>query len=351
MLSTDLDQLPISEVQQALFIFDNMSQLPALEALLRILKNHFVHIIVISTAFDPPNKFIKEIDRKLVRGCTIHHIEPLTMIHSTQRMVHTLLKKLDVTPTNSDQEMFEKLAEFTIGSPVIVEIASEVVLTCYEQWQHNAVLHLNEMLSLEDKSAPKIHSPGSGSIYRTDSMYDSWESIMKLIHECNLLPEERLLLNSLSIFKCCPIPISLVTEMSSLIAKSQQIVHLTSTLYQKLYKFKLMNRYPQPIVLHKLIIDQASQVPEYLYVPQQVSQCLWNDMDNRDKVFALSLAYHTMSKLQYQSVSCQGDHDISGVCCLLLEVFEENSTLVGLNIYQDMYRLFLSCTRNRLWLT
>ena len=343
VINTDLDQLPLSGVEQALFILDNMSQLPASEALLRILRNHNVHIIVISEAFDLPSEFIKEVDRKILRGCVVHHIEPLTMIHSTQRMVHPLLKKMDVTPTNSDQEMFEKLAEFTTGSPVIIEIASEVVLTCYEQRQHDAVLHLNEMLSLEDKNLSKAHSPGPESIYKTESMYDSWESIMKLIHECNLSPEERLLLNSLSIFKCCPIPFSLVTEMSLLIAKSLQIVHLTSTLYRKLYKYKFVRQYPHPVVFHKFILEnEPSQTPEYLYVTQQVSQCLWNGMDDQDKVFALSLAYHAVLKLHDQ----QRNLDISGVCSLLHEIFEDKYALVGQKVYQDMYMLFISCKYN-----
>ena len=315
-----------------------MSQLSTSEGLLGILRNHDSHIIVISEAFDISSEFIKEIDRKILRGCVMHNIEPLTMIHSTQRVVHPLLKKVDVTPTNSDQEMFEKLAEFTFGSPVIVDIASEVVLSYYEQQQHDAVVHLNEMLSLGDKNVPKAsvaHSPGSESVY---SGYDSWESIMKLIRECSLSPEERLLLNSLSLFKCCPIPFSLVTEMSSIITKSRQIVHLTSTLYHKLYKFKLLRQYPHPVVFHEFVSkNELSQTPEFLYVPQQVSQCLWDDLDDCDKIFALSLAYHALSKLHDQSLDC-----ISGICSLLLGIFEENYALVGQEFYQEVYRLFLN---------
>ena len=61
-------------------------------------------------------------------------------------------------------------------------------------------------------------------------------------------------------------------------------------------------------------------------------------MNDRDQSFALILAYHAMSKLQDQ---CHDLH-IIGICSLLHEKFEEKYTLVGQEMYQEMYRLFLS---------
>lgn len=314
---------------------------------------------MLSKNFESPDKLIKEVDRKLVRGCTIHNIEPLTMIHSTQRMVHSLMKKLDVTPSNPEQEMFEKLAEFTMGSPVIVEIASQVVVTCYDQLQHRAMLHLNKMLSLEHKdvSKPDASSHTDNIVskllacsyqcqgaYQTDSMYDSWDSITKLVGECHLSSEERLLLNCLSIFGCSPIPFSLVIEMSSAITKTSQKAHLAGTLHQNLLKFKLLKPYPLPVVLHPTILkNEVTQVPEFLYVPQQLAQCLWNSMEVVDKIVVLSVTYATVSLLHRHSTTSIGCHDISGICSLLHEVFEENYVLVGEECYQQMYSLFLRC--------
>ena len=360
-IGTDLSNLPVSEVQHALFVFDNMTHLPNSEDLLRILKNQFVHVIVLSMSFTSPDKLVKEIDHKLVRGCKFHNIEPLTKIHSTQRMVHTLLKKLDVTPANADQEMFENLAEFTTGSPVVVGIASEVVLSCYDRSKIDAVPHLNNMLSIDPKD---VQTPPGGAevnlvsktfdssqeckkFYQTDSAYDSWDSISKLLEECDLSQEESLLLNSLSIFGRNPIPFSFVIELSSLITQSTQRVHLAATLHRKLLQFKLVKRYPHPVVFHPVLVKkftdtQTSQEPEFVYVPQQLSTCLWNLMEEVDKVAALSVAYSALTLYLCRSgVSC----DVGGLCSLLLELFEENYTLVGEQCYQQMCKLFFNYCR------
>ena len=354
-----MSSLPVSEVKQALFIFDNMSQLPELEGLLRILKSSHVHIIVLSTRIEAPDKLLREIDRKLVRGTFIHNVAPLTMIHSTQRIVHSLLNKVDVTPANADQDMFEKLAEFTAGSPVVVEIASEVVLSCYNHCKNSAVPHLSEMLAVDhkgvqtpsaspttDSTVTKTFASSSDykDIYKTASVYDSWESITTLLEECELSPEERLLLNCLSIFGRNPMPFSLVTQMSSLITQTTQKIHLAAALHRKLLKFKLLKRYPLPVVLHSLVLQRSkSELPqdmEYVYVPQLVSRCLWNSMEDVDKVVALSIAYSTLELLSHHSPISS---DLLGVCSLLQELFEENYYLVGEQCYQQMYSLFLTC--------
>lgn len=352
VIGTSLSKSPVSEVLQALLVLDSMSQLPEIDDLLQFLKNNnYVHIIVLSKRYESPNKLIREIDRKLVRGCTVHNIEPLTMIHSTQRMVHSLLKQLEVTPTNADQEMFEKLAEFTNGSPVVVKLASQVLVSCYGRLQQDTVSHLNEMLSLENRDFPRSSSPltesgtrapshDHGEVYQTDSIYDSWDSINKLLDECDLSPEEKILLNCLSIFGSNPVPFALVTQMSMMISQTSQKVHLASTLHQKLFKYKLVKQYPLPVVLHPVVMEnEPSQVMEFVHVPQQLSRCLWNAMEEIDKVAVLSVAYTTVSSLHHHSVNC----DVSGVCSLLHELFTENYSLVGEQCYQQMYSLYLSC--------
>ena len=325
-----------------------MTQLPESDHLVQFLKNNHVHTIVISKRSEPPNKLVKEVDRKLVRGCMVHSIEPLTMIHSTQRMVHTLLKQLEVTPSNADQEMFEKLAEFTTGSPVVVEIASQVVLSCYDHLRHKAVSHLNHMLLLEHKDIQSLNSSPTTAVlhkyvnvYQTDSLYDSWDSIMKLLDECDLSPEEKLLLNCVSIFGTSPVPFALVTKMSSMITQINHRTHLAGTLHQKLMKYKLLKRYPLPVVLHPAVLKSgtSSQVLEFVHVPQQISRCLWNSMEDVDKVVVLSVTFSSVSSLHQHSV----DSDVSGVCSLLHELFEENYSLVGEQCYQQMYGLYLRC--------
>ena len=340
-MKTELCDLPCTETGQALFVFDHMTHLPESESLLTLLKSNFLHIIVLSTTstIESPNDLIKEVDHRLLRGCTVHRVEPLTMIQSTQRIVHSLLKTREVTPSNADQEMFEKLAEFTSGSPVIVDIASEIVSTCYErltQHESEAVVHLSEMLSLDH--SPK-HDALYGELYVTDTKYDSWDSIAQLVNECNLSIEEKLLLNCVSIFGCTPVPFSLLTEMSTMITQTSHSVHLTGSLHQKLFKYKLLKLYPQQLIFHPVLTSQTPK-SNFVYVPQQVSWCLWNEMADIDKVVMMSIAYAGLVSLKQHSAE---DFDISGVCSLLVKVFEQNYDLIGEDCYQKLYSLYLSC--------
>ena len=45
------------------------------------------------------------------------------------------MKENDFTPSNDDQEVLEEVAEFTAGSPVIVDITSQVVQSCFSDEQ------------------------------------------------------------------------------------------------------------------------------------------------------------------------------------------------------------------------
>ena len=117
--------------------------------------------------------------------------------------------------------------------------------------------------------------------------------------------------------------------------------HLAGSLHQKLLKYKLLKQYPLPVVLHPAILKsgKSSQTLELVHVPQQISRCLWNSMEDVDKVAVFSVTFSSVSVLHQQSV----DSDVSGVCSLLHELFEENYSLVGEQCYQQIYGLYLSC--------
>ena len=102
--------------------------LPQSEPLLQLMGNRHAHIVVLYKHYQPPDKLTREIDHQLVRGSKILPIDPLSMIHSTQRTVYTIQREMDFAPDNEDQIILENLAEFTSGSPVLVDITSQLIL-------------------------------------------------------------------------------------------------------------------------------------------------------------------------------------------------------------------------------
>lgn len=375
MCESKISDQPFSRTKQALFVFDYMTDLPDLESLLKVLKSHHVHIIVLSKGYNSPDRLIKEIDRKLVRGCSTHEIVPLTRIHSTQRIVHRVMKYIDFAPTSDDQRLFEQLAEFTTGSPLLVNTTAEVLFSHYKSHRREESTSLKIVQSLylkhtkcwsvsHDSPIPTYisrvrsisrnvvdrlpaiakESDDSRDIWETDSMYDSWDSIVALVSSCGLSLEERLLLNCLSALGYCPVPLSLVTEISSVIAKSVDQSFLASTLYHKLMQYKLMKPYPLPVVSHPHSCKDCGE-PElvYMYIPQLIAECLWNSMGTVDRLATLSILRLSLSQLHLCDSASVSIGSIHTFCSVLVEVFEKNFSTVGKEAYQELINDRLNC--------
>lgn len=353
--------MPLNEVQQVLFVFDGMTRLPDHEQLVSMLKSHYVHIIVLWKAYESPDKLIKEVDRKLVRGCTLHTIDPLTRIHSTQRLVHTVMKKVYFAPKTADQQMFEQLAEFTTGSPPVVDITSQILLASYSEDHSKAPLQICSMFTLKNPNqvmknepCPAYNPPGRSlsvnviselstivalsdnhrDVWETDSIYDSWDSITTLIDNCGLSAEENFLLNCLSAFGPCPVPLSLVTSMSSLITESGQKVHISSSLHKKLMQYHLMKCYPLPVALYPLS-GWSDYDTNLVYIPHHLAECLWKKLEDADKLAVLCAVRLVVCQLHQFDDTDHGGF-IPVLAPLLLKIFEQNYSLVGKECYQSI---------------
>ena len=342
-----------------------------------LLRNSNTHIVVISKNYAPPDALVKEVDQKLLRGCKIIDVEPLSMIHTTQRMVHSVLKAHHLAPTNEDHNFFEKLAEFTSGSPALIDVATALLLSEVNhdspQDIRDTLMTFKDQLSL-DKMGPSAkpvtvvgHEPPeetaivreiSKNVYDhfdsikeaeqdpwcTSSTYDSWQAVTMLVDQCSLTAEEKLLLFAVSMFSCSPILMSMVTEVSSMIAKASQKLHISTSLHSKLFQMHLMKRYPLPVIMHpSLNTQKQSTEPEFVYMPQVIARAIWKDMMSpTDRAIALSTSYMALRTLADNASSYDmGWGFLGGLCSLLLEVFELNYELMGKRCYQEVYKLYL----------
>ena len=324
-----------------------------------------------SKHLEPLDPLVKEIDKVLIRGCKIHEVKTLSTIDSTQRTVYEVFKKHQLSANNNDQRILEKLAEFTSGSPVIVDIAIHVLLKFIRE-SENPSDGLNEFsksiqLILSDKSALKFHStfiespfqvraisdeltrlapdiasvpPTHRDAWESESEYDSWDSIAALLDHCINSPGELLLLCSLAIFGCCPIPLSLVMTMSSFIAQSSGHSHLGGILHERLLEAKLIKKYPFPVVLHSsYTLDNTSTELQFVYAPQHLANHLWT-CEHVHQLAAVTLAFKALKKLvnlsKKDSISM---HFYLGLISLLEEktgLFKEKQC------FGEVYRLYLN---------
>ena len=319
---------------------------------------------------------------QLIRGTNIINVQPLSTIHATQRLVHSTLKTHHLTPARDEQVLFEKLAEFTTGSPPILELTSAELSRCLDQAECSTEealerfagdIRLRELPELKPQSVPKESLSSQPledclavscrnvsrelyesikqeeDVFITSAAYDSWQVVTVLIGNCKLSPEERLLLFCLSSFNCCPIPTSYVTELSTIITKASHQPYLASSLHTRLAQSKILKVYPKPLVYHPSPQTKERDV-DFVYIPRFISAAVWKDMMlGIDKVMALTTCYKALQNSvdQLSSRSPEEIH-LVGVASILVESFELNFRLVGRSCYQEMYSLFLRIHRRDL---
>ena len=304
----------------------------------------------------------------------MHEIKTLSMIESTQRTVHCILKEHHLAPTNKDQKIFERLAEFTSGSPVIVDVASQVLLKFFCETPDDPSTALSKFANAiylsetrtSDKATTQRKMPtqalvrtisenltkvsssittvpsDSRDVWESNSEYDSWDSIGRLLDCCLSSPEELLLLRSLSMFSCSPIPMYLVTELSSLISLSSNRPHLAGLLHKKLLEMGIVKIYPLPVIYHPSACQLKLQSePQYMYVPQHISRSLWKCLTDEDRIASLAVMYRTFLVLDHK-VTTLDAHFLLGLCSLLLEMIDFNFELMGRDCYQKVYGVYLS---------
>lgn len=312
VLKTNLDNLEPSELHPILLVFDGLTTLPSTEvgddssrALLKLMSSPHVHCVVLyKYYYHLPDKLIQTVSQDLQRRCDAYTIEPLSVIESTQRIVYTLQREVDLAPYNSDQQNLEKLAELTSGSPILVDIISRLILK-------------KDLASVS-----------------------TWESITisNIINSFVLTAEEKMLLNCLSIFGCCPIPVYPITDaLSSTICSGQP--HLTPSLLRNLISKSLILTYPSPVVFHPSL-DSISVREEFVYLPQDVGNYLWKSLEDHDKAVALSITHCTLASLSTVSRSCCSKF----LLCLVKRLKNTMEPLMGEECFMETSRLHLKAS-------
>ena len=368
-----MEQFQASELQQYLFVCDGISELPTSETLLQLLGNRYVHCVMLYHHYLPPDNLIRAIDCKLLRGCKVHHLEPLSMILSTQRIVYSMQKEINFTPKCNDQNIIEKISNFTCGSPILVNIVSRLLcsfINASQQSPQEVLQDFAKAISLNTSqdncssisdslsscsssasSSPSFERPLSVRVsdsfssistlspecrdeWDTLCIYDSWDSIAELLNICQFDSETKLLLDCLSHFGCGPIPVSIVSSLSALISKISGKTHLAGSLLSQLMDKGLMKRYPSPVIIYPNLNHQNTA--EFVYMPKYISDCILKQMEYSDNVVALVISFQMLTELP---TKC---YFLLGLLKFLMSVFELNSDLMGENCYKEVYKLYLS---------
>lgn len=364
----------MSELKQCLVVLDGLTELPQSESLQQFMANRHTHCIILYHSFYPPGDLIRSVDHKLLRGCKVHHLEPLSMILSTQRIVYSIQKATHFCPKSKDQTIIERIANSTSGSPILVNISAQLLSAYFsnpspdelhERLEDFAasidISHSNAESGTRSSSSSRSPSPTCTSFERhlstyvsslssisilspecrdewdTPGSYDSWDSITGLLNVCQFDTETLLLLNCMSHLGCGPIPVYTVSSLSTLITETSGNTNLAGSLLTQLMSKGFVKLYPSPVVFHEILKQQHNTEMEFVYVPTYISDYMLKNLDHPSKTVALATCFRTLSCLTspYENI-------LDGLLNSLITLFELHADIMGESFYGEVYRLCLA---------
>ena len=319
-----------------LVVFDNILSLPAMETLSPLLlKSYNTHVIITTNYTAPVDSLQREIDLQLLRGCDVIPVKPLSVLHTAQRIVHSLVKDSHFTPFNDEQSILDQLSERSCGSPGIIDIASALLHKCKERENGDFLKDFAELLTSAQEPPEK-----------EDKLVDFTS---KLIDGFQLPASEYFLLCSLVTFGPVPVPRALVEVVQSLVLTAKFGKHSREASYNPLsclLSTKLLRIYPAAVIVTPQGINgvQGTDAPFY-YVPQVVFDALWVNMEEVDKVFSITTAYKALLQFGKEPLTDETSSELHfavGLAKILVKLCDDNYSLINLNCYREAYRLYVS---------
>ena len=337
-------------------VLDGVKSLPQSEDLRPLLKNRNTRIIIICYNSQPPETLKKEIDQQLIRGCSLINIQPLSTIHTTQRIVHSIMSRTHFTPLNREQKLLEKIAGLTAGCPGLIKSTNAILQRCLEEAEERMDV---DFLNLFSRKVPMLSGthvelPSFGARSRSGS-FKTNNYISQLITAFQLPPSHEFVLRTLSVFSPFPIPLPVVDIVQSLVIKATQgstdpgrgvpnaVSNLSSTM--------LLRQYPSPVICPPAHPHHSSSPPStsiskqtsFFCVPQLVQDALWGDMEDTDIVFTITTAYKALLEFADRSELSVSDlYFATGLAQCIVTKCDSNRSCVDERVYREAYRLLVN---------
>ena len=349
-------------------VLDGVRSLLDSDALLAILKNCSTHIIILDHSSQPPDALRKEIDQQLIRGWNPITIEPLSTVHTTQRIVHSIMSQTHFTPLNREQRLLEKIANLTSGCPGLVSLTNTLLHHCLEEAEKN-----NDGLDFLDHFASRIpllteeRTPHPDPILSSASLseevaiarsragsFRTNSYISELITAFQLPPAHEFVLRALSVFAPLPIPLSVTDIVQRLVTKATQgSIGGAPNSISNLLSTKLLCSYPTPVIRPP---NNQSNVPivyprlptkseKYVYVPQLVQDALWEEMEDTDVVFTITTAFKTLQEYTHRTELSESERCFATGLVEAIVIKCDTDTCrhcIDDSVYKETYKLLVS---------
>ena len=346
-----------------LVVLDNFTTLPEPGPLFTLLRSNNTHIIVLTHTLSLPDNLRGEIDQQLIRGLNVITLKPLSKLHSTQRMVYSVVSEQEFAPHPREQNILSDIADKVGGSPAIVDVTSALLRRCIQE-------HGSDEDFLEEFSKrvlKPIASEREGSSASEELAITQFTA--QVISGFNLSKTEHLLLTALAMFGPVPVPKSVVEKAQSYVMRAKPSSEIPGSLMplSNLISAKLLLVYPSPVIaapknsvktsyprerrgsLDSTLLEEQA---EYFYVPQLIKDALWDSMSPLDHEIAITTSYKCLEQTD-ASTNTNSDSQITsrliatGLTRALIQLLESKGTtiqdnrLLNMSCFQELVKLFV----------
>ena len=314
------------------------------------------HIVLLQSSSSALDALKKSVDNKLMRGTNVMELDPLSELHCTQRLVHSIMSRCDFVPYNREQEVLAEIADKTMGSPDLVGAASALLsqfISTTQECEDNG--------GSDDESGggteflERFHSEVCcGGDESTSSLVPD-DFATRLLKGFSLSECDSFFLSTLSLFGGAPIPRCLVEaiQLLSLSASSElpggkgPLAHLTDS--------HLLHVFPSPVIVSPTkphtdhtpndSLGQSSvgvAESEFYYVPEVIGDAMRGCMDNNDLAFSFAVAHRALKKLyEERGTNTSLGAFLAGTAKALTDSLEGRNGME--DCYKEVYRTYLLC--------
>ena len=310
-------------------IIDGVTELgdlsPRLEALLT---SPLTHIIILYTSTTPPTPLIREVDVRLVRGCTQLQLEPLSTTLATQRVVHALLSRRHVAPGNRDQHVLAQLVSLTLGCPDLTALVAELVYRASK-------VSVDPMGYLHTRLVqPMVMHPKEAE----DRVV---EFVHYLVDLLELDKTQQFVFWVLSSFGPIPILQSVASRIESMVLSAVGTKG-SGLLIAHLLDARLLKVYPSPVVIATSREAALKRIPLYI-VPKLLCESALRGMNKREAIFSIAMAHKALVAELATPTTPPDDHTALLYCAgmfrgLLSTADCLGDTLDSGGILEELYR-------------
>ena len=264
------------------------------------------HTIVLSSGHIAGEKVTNMAHNKLIRGCNVTTLKPLTWIQSAQRVVYYLMSLYDVCPMNEDQELFQELAELVRGCPCIIDLVCHSINALTMRHRGGVMQGLREF-------EIQVLEPTWNEADLLSPM-DDWclgVFISKLLSSLNLSALTLFSLSCLSLLNSAPCHILLLHSLEKYLI--ELLPDIRFDWEQDLHRNSLVCPYPRPTILLPLEERVRKRddilVDRWFYVPDVISSTVYSLMESKDKVMSCGVLQRVLGSLLLRK-DCKESHKL-----------------------------------------